>query len=74
MDDSVGWKTGMIDKVREARAAGVNQVVVFPKTPDNLKSAGRRRPLTHSTRSCVFASLNSTRSRSTEVNTVVVHG
>lgn len=35
----LGWKTGMIDKVREARAAGVNQVVVFPKTPDNLKSA-----------------------------------
>ena len=34
----LGWKTGMIDKVREARAAGVNQVVVFPKTPDNLKS------------------------------------
>lgn len=35
----LGWKTGMIDKVREARAAGVNQVVVFPKTPDNLKTA-----------------------------------
>lgn len=34
----LGWKTGMIDKVREARAAGVNQVVVFPKTPDNLKT------------------------------------
>ena len=29
----------MIDKVREARATGVNQVVVFPKTPDHLKSA-----------------------------------
>ena len=29
----------MIKKVREARAAGVNQVVVFPKTPDDLKSA-----------------------------------
>ncbi len=28
----------MINKVREARAAGVNQVVVFPKTPDNLKT------------------------------------
>lgn len=35
----LGWKTGMIDKVREARATGVNQVVVFPKTPDNLKTA-----------------------------------
>ena len=35
----LGWKSGMIKKVREARAAGVNQVVVFPKTPDNLKSA-----------------------------------
>ena len=34
----LGWKTGMINKVREARAAGVNQVVVFPKTPDNLKT------------------------------------
>ena len=35
----LGWKSGMIKKVREARAAGVNQVVVFPKTPDHLKSA-----------------------------------
>lgn len=35
----LGWKTGMIHKVREARSAGVNQVVVFPKTPDHLKSA-----------------------------------
>jgi len=35
----LGWKSGMIKKVREARAAGVNQVVVFPKTPDDLKSA-----------------------------------
>jgi len=33
------WKTGLIDKVREARAAGVNQVVIFPKTPDELKTA-----------------------------------
>ena len=29
----------MIKKVAEARAAGVNQVVVFPKTPDDLKTA-----------------------------------
>ena len=29
----------MIKKVAEARAAGVNQVVVFPKTPDDLKAA-----------------------------------
>jgi porphobilinogen synthase len=35
----LGWKTGAIAMVREARAAGVNQVVVFPKTPDTLKTA-----------------------------------
>ena len=35
----LGWKTGMVKKVREARAAGVNQVVIFPKTPDHLKTA-----------------------------------
>lgn len=31
-------KTGLIREVREARAAGVNSVVIFPKTPDNLKT------------------------------------
>lgn len=31
-------KTGLIRDVREARAAGVNSVVIFPKTPDNLKT------------------------------------
>jgi len=37
--DRLSFKTGMIKKVAEARAAGVNQVVVFPKTPDHLKTA-----------------------------------
>ena len=37
--DRLSFKNGMIKQVREARAAGVNQVVVFPKTPDNLKTA-----------------------------------
>ena len=36
--DRLSFKTGMIKKVAEARAAGVNQVVVFPKTPDRLKT------------------------------------
>lgn len=35
----LSFSKGMLAKVREARAAGVNQVVVFPKTPDNLKTA-----------------------------------
>eukprot|EP00217_Crustomastix_stigmatica_P007578 CAMPEP_0183798546 /NCGR_PEP_ID=MMETSP0803_2-20130417/19137_1 /TAXON_ID=195967 /ORGANISM="Crustomastix stigmata, Strain CCMP3273" /LENGTH=391 /DNA_ID=CAMNT_0026043231 /DNA_START=15 /DNA_END=1190 /DNA_ORIENTATION=+ len=34
----LGWKTGLLRQVREARSVGVNSVVVFPKTPDNLKS------------------------------------
>ena len=37
--DRLSFKSGMIKKVAEARAAGVNQVVVFPKTPDDLKTA-----------------------------------
>ena len=31
-------KTGLLREVREARAAGVNSVVIFPKTPENLKT------------------------------------
>lgn len=31
-------KTGLLREVREARAVGVNSVVIFPKTPDHLKS------------------------------------
>ena len=40
--DRLSFKSGMIKKVAEARAAGVNQVVVFPKTPDDLKTARER--------------------------------
>ncbi len=31
-------KTGLLREVREARAVGVNSVVIFPKTPDHLKT------------------------------------
>lgn len=34
----LGWKHGLIDTVKEARSLGVNQVVIFPKTPDHLKT------------------------------------
>lgn len=34
----LGWQHGLIDAVAEARSYGVNQVVIFPKTPDNLKT------------------------------------
>merc|ERR1711865_1060582 len=34
----LGWKTGLLREVREARAVGVNSVVIFPKTPDHLKT------------------------------------
>mmetsp|Transcript_22611 Transcript_22611/g.62770 ORF Transcript_22611/g.62770 Transcript_22611/m.62770 type:complete len:400 (-) Transcript_22611:186-1385(-) len=34
----LGWKTGLLDHVAEARSYGVNSVVVFPKTPDHLKT------------------------------------
>lgn len=34
----LGYKTGLLKNVAEARAAGVNSVVVFPKTPDHLKT------------------------------------
>jgi len=34
----LGLHTDLIEKVKEMRAEGVNQLVVFPKTPDNKKS------------------------------------
>ena len=35
----LGWQTGLLREVAEARAAGVNSVVIFPKTPDHLKTS-----------------------------------
>jgi porphobilinogen synthase len=34
----LGWKTGLLRAVDAARAQGVNSVVLFPKTPDHLKT------------------------------------
>jgi porphobilinogen synthase len=34
----LGWRHGLLDAVAEARSLGVNQVVLFPKTPDHLKT------------------------------------
>ncbi|GMH36803.1 hypothetical protein BSKO_04676 [Bryopsis sp. KO-2023] len=34
----LGWQHGMLETVKEARDLGVNQVVIFPKTPDHLKT------------------------------------
>jgi len=34
----LGWQTGLLRDVAEARARGVNSLVVFPKTPDHLKT------------------------------------
>lgn len=34
----LGWQHGLIDAVAEARSVGVNQVVIFPKTPEHLKT------------------------------------
>lgn len=34
----LGWRHGLLDAVAEARSYGVNQVVIFPKTPENLKT------------------------------------
>lgn len=34
----LSFENGLIPAVEEARAYGVNSVVIFPKTPDNLKS------------------------------------
>lgn len=35
----LGWRTGLIDEVYKARDVGVNQVVLFPKVPDALKTS-----------------------------------
>eukprot|EP00929_Paragymnodinium_shiwhaense_P030043 TRINITY_DN17091_c0_g1_i1.p1 TRINITY_DN17091_c0_g1~~TRINITY_DN17091_c0_g1_i1.p1 ORF type:complete len:447 (-),score=122.89 TRINITY_DN17091_c0_g1_i1:115-1455(-) len=35
----LGVDTGLIREVKEARELGVKSVVIFPKTPDNLKTA-----------------------------------
>lgn len=35
----LGWQHGLIDAVAEARSVGVNQVVIFPKTPEHLKTS-----------------------------------
>lgn len=34
----LGWRNGLLDAVAEARSNGVNQVVIFPKTPSYLKT------------------------------------
>ncbi|CAI5459499.1 unnamed protein product [Closterium sp. Yama58-4] len=34
----LGWNTGLIEEVYKARDVGVNQVVLFPKVPDALKT------------------------------------
>lgn len=34
----LGWRNGLLEAVAEARSFGVNQVVIFPKTPDHLKT------------------------------------
>lgn len=34
----LGWRHGLLDAVKEARSVGVNQVVIFPKTPEHLKT------------------------------------
>ncbi|KAL0031249.1 hypothetical protein WJX77_011467 [Trebouxia sp. C0004] len=36
--DRLGWRHGLIDAVQQARSHGVNQVVIFPKTPEHLKT------------------------------------
>eukprot|EP00898_Chlorokybus_atmophyticus_P004304 jgi/Chlat1/4875/Chrsp31S04898 len=35
----LGWRTGLVKEVKAARALGVNQVVLFPKVPDALKTS-----------------------------------
>eukprot|EP00884_Botryococcus_braunii_P019897 jgi/Botrbrau1/6591/Bobra.0189s0018.1 len=34
----LGWRHGLLDAVAEARSVGVNSVVLFPKTPEELKT------------------------------------
>lgn len=36
--DRLGWRKGLLEEVKRARAVGVNAVDLFPKTPENLKS------------------------------------
>ncbi|KAK9811753.1 hypothetical protein WJX72_009529 [[Myrmecia] bisecta] len=36
--DRLGWRHGLLDSVAEARSYGVNSVVIFPKTPEHLKT------------------------------------
>ena len=42
--DRLGWKTGLLDAVSEARSYGVNSVVLFPKVCLNECSASSSRP------------------------------
>jgi porphobilinogen synthase len=36
--ERLGWRHGLLDAVRVARSLGVNSVVIFPKTPEHLKT------------------------------------
>ncbi|BDA43609.1 Delta-aminolevulinic acid dehydratase, chloroplastic [Coccomyxa sp. Obi] len=36
--DRLGWRHGLLSAVAEARSYGVNSVVLFPKTPEELKT------------------------------------
>ena len=36
--DRLGWRTGLLEEVRRARAVGVNAIDLFPKTPEQLKT------------------------------------
>ena len=36
--ERLSFENGVVDYVAKARAVGVNQVVIFPKTPDHLKT------------------------------------
>ncbi|KAK9845890.1 hypothetical protein WJX81_005268 [Elliptochloris bilobata] len=36
--DRLGWRHGLLESVAEARSVGVNSVVLFPKTPEHLKT------------------------------------
>ena len=32
------WKTGLVEMVEEARSLGINNIILFPKVPDHLKT------------------------------------
>ncbi|GLT47123.1 hypothetical protein SLA2020_208400 [Shorea laevis] len=34
----LGWRHGLVEEVRKARDVGVNNIMLFPKVPDTLKS------------------------------------